>query len=114
MDKDQLNQVMQQAKRVQEQMQQAQQELADLRVIGEAGAGMVKITMNGRHDVVAVWVDPSLQKEPIEVLQDLIKAASNDAVQKVESANREKVAGLASGSGKMPFDLGDLGNLFKV
>ncbi len=97
--------IMQQAKKVQEQMQKVQEEMVNLKVTGEAGAGMVKVTMNGRHDVAGVEIDPDLLKEPVIVLQDLMAAAINDAVQKVEEHNKDKVSGLANGFGNMPFDI---------
>ncbi len=71
---------------------------------------MVKVTMNGRHDVKKVEIDPDLMKEPVTVLQDLVAAAINDTVQKVEEYNKEKVTGLASGFGNMPFDLSKMFN----
>ena len=75
-------------------MQKVQEEMVNLKVTGEAGAGMVKVTMNGRHDVAGVEVDPDLLKEPVIVLQDLMAAAINDAVQKVEEHNKDKSLGL--------------------
>lgn len=105
---DKMGEVMKQAKLVQEQMTKAQEELMNLLVTGESGAGMVKVAMNGRHDAKSVEIDPSLQKESISVLQDLIQAAINDAVQKVEQSSKEKIAGLAAGFGQMPFDLGGM------
>lgn len=102
-----LNDLMKQAQQVQEQMQKAQQELANKEVIGESGAGMVKVMMNGRHDVRRVEIDPGLMSEDKEMLEDLLAAAVNDAVKKVEASNREALSGLTGGldlSGfKMPF-----------
>ncbi len=97
-----LNQLLKQAQEMQTKMQQAQQQLAEMVIIGESGGGMVKIHMNGRHDVKRVQIDPSLIKtgaapEDIEVLEDLIAAAINDAVKKVEKASREKLSGLTAG-----------------
>jgi len=100
-----FDEVMKQAQLVKEQMLKVQEELTQLSVVGEAGAGMVKMTMNGRHDVTDVHIDPELLKEPVNVVQDLIKAATNDAVQKVEAYNQDKVAGLATGFNQMPIDL---------
>ena len=83
-----INQLMQQAQKMQEQMQkkmsQAQEELAKTEVIGESGAGLVKITMTGKHDVKRVAIDPELLKEDQEMLEDLLAAAVNDAVRKVD------------------------------
>ncbi|WP_346839043.1 YbaB/EbfC family nucleoid-associated protein [Microbulbifer sp. SAOS-129_SWC] len=97
--------LMQQAQKMQadmqEKMQKLQRELEELRVHGEAGAGMVKVTMNGRHDVVAVDIDPDLMGEDKEMLEDLLAAAVNDAVRRVEEKSKalqqEHMGGLASG-----------------
>lgn len=106
--KDSIGDIMQQAKKVQEQMQKVQEELAQAEVVGESGAGMVKIIMTGRHDVKNVDIDSALLKENKEVLQDLIAAAVNDAVHKVDEFNKQKVATITSGfpippDFKMPF-----------
>ncbi|WP_101757111.1 YbaB/EbfC family nucleoid-associated protein [Oceanicoccus sp. KOV_DT_Chl] len=102
-----INDLMKQAQQMQEKMQQAQEDLAGKEVQGEAGAGLVKIVMNGRHDVRRVSIDDSLLTEDKEVLEDLLAAAVNDAVRKVEATNRDAMSGLAGGmdlSGfKMPF-----------
>lgn len=102
-----INDLMKQAQEMQEQMQKAQEELANKEVIGESGAGMVKVTMTGRHDVRRVEVDPSLLSEDKEILEDLLAAAVNDAVRKVESSNRDALSGLTGGldlsNFKMPF-----------
>ncbi|WP_237067230.1 YbaB/EbfC family nucleoid-associated protein [Microbulbifer guangxiensis] len=100
-----LGDLMQQAQKMQaemqEKMQKMQQQLADLRVDGEAGAGMVKVTMNGSHDVTAVNIDPSLLSEDKEMLEDLLAAAVNDAVRRVEEKTRElqkeQMGGLTAG-----------------
>lgn len=103
-----LGDIMKQAQQLQEQMQQAQQELAKKEVQGESGAGLVKIIMNGRHDVKAVTIDDSLLTEDKEILEDLIAAAVNDAVRKVEASNQSMMSGLTAGMDmppgfKMPF-----------
>lgn len=107
-----MQQMMQQAQRMQEQMQKkmekAQAELAAAEIQGEAGAGLVKITMNGQHDVKRVSIDDSLMSEDKDILEDLIAAAINDTVRKVEAASKEAMAGATSGLGlppgfKMPF-----------
>lgn len=89
-----------QAQKVQEQvqdkMEKMQQELANQQHIGESGAGLVKVVMNGRHDVKNVDIDVSLLDEDKSVLEDLIAAAVNDAVQKVEAKNKDTLAGMAS------------------
>ncbi|MBB3061956.1 YbaB/EbfC family nucleoid-associated protein [Microbulbifer rhizosphaerae] len=100
-----LGDLMQQAQKMQaemqEKMQKVQQQLEELRVCGEAGAGMVKVTMNGRHDVTRVEIDPGLLGEDKEMLEDLLAAAVNDAVRRVEEETRqlqkEQLGGLASG-----------------
>jgi hypothetical protein len=89
--------LMKQAQQIQQNFQQAQEELANLEITGEAGGGMVKITMTGRHDVQQVSIDPSLMTDDREMLEDLVAAAINDAVRKVEKVSQEKLAGMAGG-----------------
>jgi DNA-binding YbaB/EbfC family protein len=107
-----LGNLMKQAQQMQEQMQrqleQAQHELASLEVTGEAGGGMVKVVMTGRHDVRRVQIDPALLGDDREMLEDLLAAAVNDAVRKVETTTQEKMSGLTSGFNlppgfKLPF-----------
>jgi DNA-binding YbaB/EbfC family protein len=103
-----LGDLMKQAQQLQEQMQKAQEQLAAAEVIGEAGAGLVKVTMTGRHDVRRVTIDPSLLSEDKEILEDLLAAAVNDAVRRVEEKNRDMMASMTQGMGmppgfKMPF-----------
>ena len=102
-----IGDLMKQAQQVQERMQEVQAEIAQLEVIGESGAGLVKVTMNGRHEVRRVEIDQSLFEEDKTMIEDLVAAACNDAAHKVESAQQEKMSGLASGFGlplgKMPF-----------
>lgn len=103
-----LNELMKKAAEMQEKMQQAQADLANLEVQGESGAGLVKVTMNGRHDVRRVNIDPSLMSEDKEMLEDLLAAAVNDAVRKVEAKNQNQLSGMLSGMAmppgfKMPF-----------
>jgi len=100
--------LMQQAQKMQADMQKAQEELANAEVKGEAGAGLVSVTMTGRHDVKRVSIDDSVFSEDKDVLEDLLAAAVNDAVRKVEAQNRDAMAGLTSGLDlpagfKMPF-----------
>lgn len=92
-----INSLMKQAQAMQERMKQAQEEIANAEVVGEAGAGMVKVTMNGRHDVRRVEIDSSLMTEDKEMLEDLLAAAVNDAVRRVEKQQQEKMAGLTAG-----------------
>ncbi|RRJ84547.1 YbaB/EbfC family nucleoid-associated protein [Aestuariirhabdus litorea] len=103
-----MGNLMKQAQKMQEQMQKAQEELARAEVTGEAGAGLVKVTMTGRHDVKRVELDESLLQEEKEILEDLLAAAVNDAVRKVEKNTQEKMAGVTGGLNlpggfKMPF-----------
>lgn len=92
-----LGNLLKQAQEMQTKMQQAQEQLAKMEVTGEAGAGMVRVVMNGRHDVKRVTLDASLMKEEKEMVEDLIAAAVNDAVRKVEKVSREKLNTLTAG-----------------
>jgi hypothetical protein len=78
-------------------MKQAQEAIAAMEVEGEAGGGLVKVTMTGRHDVRRVSIDPTLLGEDKDMLEDLVAAAVNDAVRKVEAASQEKMAGMTAG-----------------
>lgn len=104
-----LGNIMKQAQAMQENMQKAQEELANIEVTGEAGGGMVKLVMTCRHDVKRVEIDPELMgdADDKEILEDLVAAAMNDAVRKVEKTSQEKMAGLTGGLDipgmKMPF-----------
>ena len=97
-----LTDLMKQAQQMQERMQALQAELAQLEVTGEAGAGMVRVTLNGRHEARRVMIDPSVANEDLAVLEDLMAAAINDAVHRVERAHQDKVAGLTAGFGLPP------------
>ncbi|ELU00505.1 hypothetical protein CAPTEDRAFT_89601 [Capitella teleta] len=103
-----MGNLMKQAQKMQDDMQKLQEELANAEVTGEAGAGLVKVIMTGRHDVKKVEIDPSLFEEDKEMLEDLLAAAVNDAVRKVEANSKEKMGELTSGLGlpagmKLPF-----------
>ncbi|SFD70612.1 hypothetical protein SAMN05660831_02170 [Thiohalospira halophila DSM 15071] len=103
-----IGNMMKQAQQMQEQMQKAQEELAEMEVTGEAGGGMVKVTMTGRHDVKRVNIDDSLMGDDREMLEDLVAAAVNDAVRHVEETSQEKMSGLTEGLNlpagmKLPF-----------
>jgi len=103
-----LGNLMRQAQQMQETMKKAQEELAGLEVIGESGAGMVKVTLNGRHEAKRVAIEPKLLSEDKEMLEDLLTAAINDAVQKIAARSQEKYSGLMSGLNlppgmKLPF-----------
>ncbi len=92
-----INNLMKQAQAMQANMQKAQAEIATIEVIGEAGGGMVKVTMTGKHEVKRVQIEPSVAGEDREMLEDLIAAAVNDAVHKVEARVQEKMASLTAG-----------------
>ena len=106
--KEQLAGLMRQAQQMQENMGKLQEQLASLEVEGQSGAGMVRVTMTCRRDVKRVSIDSSLLADDKEMLEDLVAAAINDAVRKVEAAVQEKMAGLTGGLGlppgmKLPF-----------
>ncbi len=92
-----LGDLMKQAQQMQEKVQKLQQEIAESEVIGEAGAGLVKVRMTGRHDVKKVDIDSSLLDEDKEILEDLIAAAMNDAVRRTENNQKEKMSELTAG-----------------
>jgi DNA-binding YbaB/EbfC family protein len=103
-----LGDLMKQAQQMQANMQKMQEDLANAEVTGEAGAGLVSVVMTGRHDVRRVQIDDSLMREDKEMLEDLLAAAVNDAVRKIEAQNREKMQNMTAGMGlpadfKMPF-----------
>jgi DNA-binding YbaB/EbfC family protein len=95
--KNQLAGLMKQAQQMQENMQKAQEELARIEVEGQSGAGLVKVVMTCKHDVKRVSIDPSLLGEDKDMLEDLLAAAINDAVRRVESTTQEKMSGLTMG-----------------
>jgi DNA-binding YbaB/EbfC family protein len=92
-----MGDMMKQAKAMQEKMALAQERLAALEVTGESGAGLVAVRMTGRHDVRGVTLDPSLMSEDREVLEDLLAAAVNDAVRRVERAQKELMSEVTAG-----------------
>jgi DNA-binding YbaB/EbfC family protein len=92
-----MGDMMKQAKAMQEKMAKVQEQVAALEVTGESGAGLVRIQMNGRHDVRAVTIDPALMSEDREVLEDLIAAAVNDAVRRVEGEQKALMAEVTAG-----------------
>lgn len=103
-----LNELLKQAQQLQDQVRSAQEEIARLEVHGEAGGGLVRVTMTGRHDVRRVHIEPSLMSEEREVLEDLIAAAVNDAVRRVEALQRQHLSSAAGGLNlpdgfKLPF-----------
>ncbi len=92
-----LGELMKQAQKMQEKMARLQKEAAGVEVIGESGAGLVKVKMTGRHDIKKVDIDSSLLTEDKEVLEDLIAAAMNDAVKKSENKQQEKMSEITAG-----------------
>ena len=92
-----FNELMNQARKMQGDMQRAQQEAANTVLVGESGAGLVRVHMNGRHDVQKVELDPGLLTEDKDVIEDLIAAAVNDVVKKLEERSRDTFSGMASG-----------------
>ncbi len=103
-----MGNLMKQAQMMQERMQKMQEEVAKMEVTGESGAGMVKITITGSHNVRRVAIDPSLMDDDQEMLEDLIAAAFNDAVRRAEEQNKAKMADITGGMQlppgfKMPF-----------
>ncbi|HIE86900.1 MAG TPA: YbaB/EbfC family nucleoid-associated protein [Pseudomonadales bacterium] len=92
-----LGDLMKQAQQMQERVQKLQEEIAKTEVTGESGAGLVKITMTGRHDVRKVNIDSSLLGEAKDVLEDLIAAAMNDAVRRAEKNQQDKMSELTAG-----------------
>ena len=103
-----IGQLMKQAQEMQANMQKAQEEMASLTVTGESGGGMVRLTMTCRHQVQALEIDDTLVGDDKEMLEDLLIAAFNDALRKVDATVQEKFSGMASGMGlpagfKLPF-----------
>jgi DNA-binding YbaB/EbfC family protein len=100
--------LMKQAQQMQENMKKAQDQLATIEVEGQSGAGLVKVTMTCKHDVRRVSIDPSLLADDKEMLEDLVAAAVNDAVRRVEATVAEKMSGFTAGLNlppgmKLPF-----------
>jgi len=91
-----LSGLLQQAQKMQQEMQKAQEDLARLEVTGKAGGGLVTVTMTGQHAVRSVRIDPALLAD-VEMLEDIITAAFNDAVNRVNESTQQKMAGMASG-----------------
>ncbi len=97
-----IGDLMKQAQEMQSKLQEAQAQMAAIEVTGESGAGMVKVTMNCRYEVKRVEIDPSLMGEDKEILEDLIAAACNDTVRRVERTQAEKMSELTGGI-NLPF-----------
>ena len=92
-----LGDIMKQAQQMQDKVQKIQEEIANTEVTGESGAGMVKVIMNGRHDVKSVVIEKSLMDDDKELLEDLVAAAVNDAVRKVEKKQKDKMSEVTAG-----------------
>jgi hypothetical protein len=103
-----MGNMMRQAQKLQEDMQKAQEEIANMEVEGQAGGGMVKVVMNGRHEIRKVDLDDSLMSDDKEMIEDLLAAAVNDAVRRLEQQSKDKMSGLTDGLSlpggmKLPF-----------
>lgn len=103
-----MGNIMKQAQQMQDKMQKMQEDIAKMEVVGEAGAGLVKVTMLGSHSVKRVDIDESLMEDDKDMIEDLVAAAINDAVRRVEETNKEQMAKISGGMGlppgmKMPF-----------
>ena len=99
-----MGNLLKQAKKMQEQMEKTQAELAKREITGEAGGGMVKVTMNGRHEVVGVRIDPSVAGgDDVEMLEDLVAAACNDAVRRVAEETQNDLSAMMPPGFKLPF-----------
>ena len=97
-----MGDMMKQAQKMQEQLKKQQDEMASAEVVGESGAGMVKVVMNGRHDVKKVTIEDGLLSEDKELLEDLLAAAVNDAVRKIEEKNQSQMSSMTAGMGLPP------------
>ncbi|MEM9601848.1 MAG: YbaB/EbfC family nucleoid-associated protein [Pseudomonadota bacterium] len=99
--------LMKQAQKMQQDMQKAQEEIANLEVEGQSGGGLVKVTMTGRHELKRVVIDDSLMGDDKEMLEDLVAAAVNDAAQRVDSETQARMGGITQGMNipglKLPF-----------
>ena len=100
--KNQLAGLMKQAQAMQDNLKRAQDELAGIEVEGQSGAGLVKITMTCKHDVRRVTIDPSLLADDKDMLEDLVAAAFNDAVRRIEATTQDKMGKLSAGMPQIP------------
>ena len=103
-----MGNLMRQAQKMQQDLQKAQEEVANVELTGEAGGGLVKVTMNGRHEVRRVQIDDSLMGDDREMLEDLVAAACTDAAHRIEAFTKERMAGVTAGLNlppgmKLPF-----------
>ncbi|HYW04303.1 MAG TPA: YbaB/EbfC family nucleoid-associated protein [Gammaproteobacteria bacterium] len=97
-----MGKLLKQAQAMQENLQRAQEELAAMEVTGQSGGGMVQVVMTGKHEVRRVQIDPSLLEDDREMLEDLVAAAVNDAVHRVEETTQEKFSSLTGGMNLPP------------
>jgi len=95
--KGQLSGLMKQAQQMQDNMKRVQEQLGTIEVEGQSGAGLVKVVMTCKYDLKRVNIDPSLLKDDKEMLEDLVAAAVNDAVRKIESTVQDKMASVTAG-----------------
>ena len=100
--KNQLAGLMKQAQAMQDNLKKAQDELANIEVEGQSGAGLVKVLMTCKHDVRRVTIDPSLLADDKDMLEDLVAAAMNDAVRRAEATSQEKMGKLSAGMPNIP------------
>jgi hypothetical protein len=98
-----LGNLMKQAQQMQANMEKAQEELAKVEVVGQAGGGMVKVTMTGKHDVKRIEIEDTLFEDDKEMVEDLVAAAINDANRQVEKNTQERMSGMMPPGMKMPF-----------
>ena len=101
--KGELGNLMQQAQKMQANMEKAQEALANVEITGQAGGGMVKVIMTGKHDVKRILIEDDLFEDSKEMLEDLIVAAVNDAVRQVEKISQDRMIGMIPPGIKMPF-----------
>ena len=92
-----MGNLMKQAQKMQEDLQRAQAEIASMEVTGVSGGGMVSVIMTGRHEVRRITIDPSLMGDDKEMLEDLLAAAMNDAVRKIEQETQTRMSGVTAG-----------------
>ena len=97
-----IGNLMKQAQQMQANMQKAQEEIAAMEVTGESGGGMVKVTINGKHEAKRVQIDPSVPMDDREMIEDLVAAAFNDAAHRLEAMTQQKMSGLMGGMNLPP------------
>lgn len=97
-----MGNIMKQAQKMQEELKRVQEEIARTEVTGEAGGGMVKVTMTGNHTVKRVAIDPAVAQDDVQMLEDLVAAAINDACRRVETMTKEQFSGMTAGMNLPP------------